>query len=336
MAYGRKKLPPFRLSELEDVSIVDPTNGETLTYDATTGKWTDKAAAVGSLNDIGDVSISSPSAGHYLRYDGSNWVNSALQAADLPSHTHAWADVDKAGSSVNDLEDVSISSPADGEVLTYNASTGKWENKAAAGGADPFDLSGNYFPVEVANASGGTSGSGTINNSYGILYIYTGTTANSYAIASARPLFVGYTKETKLRLYIQRANVSANGRILVYMIADSWDPDAATKYIGIRITSGSVLFVSKDGTTESTVDVTADFGDIAGGIVERDIIMTYTPATEAKLYINGSLKATITTNLPPSDDTSTQNYCFGARVDNNEDTENNYLWCSNAHAYRAI
>jgi len=138
MAYGRKKLPPFRLSELEDVSIIDPTNGETLTYDATTGKWTDKAAVVGSLNDIGDVSISSPSAGHYLRYDGSNWVNSALQAADLPSHTHVkaditdtpwdWSDVDKTGSSINDLGDVSIATPSSGQYIRYDGTN--WVNSA--------------------------------------------------------------------------------------------------------------------------------------------------------------------------------------------------------------
>jgi len=141
------------------------------------------------LNDLADTLITTPSSGQYLRYDGSNWVNSSIQAADLPSHTHtksditdtpwAWSDVDKTGSSINDLGDVSISSPAagqylrydgsnwvnasiqladlptinlddlgdvsittpaDGEVLTYNSSTGKWENKAAGGGGtDLFD-----------------------------------------------------------------------------------------------------------------------------------------------------------------------------------------------------
>ena len=45
------------------------------------------------LNDLGDASISSPSSGHYLRYDGTNWVNSSIQAADLPSHTHTKSDI---------------------------------------------------------------------------------------------------------------------------------------------------------------------------------------------------------------------------------------------------
>lgn len=77
---------------------------------------------VSALNDLGDVSISTPSAGQYFRYDGANWVNSAIQLADLPAI------------SLNDLSDVSITSPADGEVLTYNATTGQWENQTAAGG----------------------------------------------------------------------------------------------------------------------------------------------------------------------------------------------------------
>jgi len=202
--------------------------------------------------------------------------------------------------------------------------------------ADPFGLSGNYFPVELNNTLIDSAGDGNAVYTAGALYMSTGTTANSYAVATARPIFIGYAKETKIRFPIVVVNVSTNGRIFLYMISDDFDPDLATKYIGIRITSGQVLFVSKDGTTESSVDVTAYFGDIAGNPEERDIIITYTPGVEAKLYINGVLRATITTNLPPSDDTTTQNYFFAARVENDGDTDDNYFECSNVHGYRAI
>jgi hypothetical protein len=37
-------------------------------------------------------------------------------------------------SDLTDLGDVSIVSPTTGQVLTYNATTQKWENKASTGG----------------------------------------------------------------------------------------------------------------------------------------------------------------------------------------------------------
>lgn len=41
-------------------------------------------------------------------------------------------------STLSGLTDVDISNPTDGQVLVYNAETGKWENGAASGGVDVF------------------------------------------------------------------------------------------------------------------------------------------------------------------------------------------------------
>ncbi len=151
-----------------------------------------------NLDDLGDTSITTPSAGHYLRYDGTNWVNSALQAGDLPSHTHSGDDITSGtvgaayggtgidtssftgipkissgtwsvGAELNDLSDTSISSPADGEVLTYNGTSGKWENQPASGGgaSQLSDLSDvgtvSYTAGYVLKADGTDYDSGYLN-----------------------------------------------------------------------------------------------------------------------------------------------------------------------------
>jgi len=115
------------------------------------------------LNDLGDVSISSLSSGQYLRYDGTNWVNSSIQAGDLPSHSHAASDITSGqlgaayggtgldtsastgipkissgtwsvGANLNDLANVNASSPSDGDVLTWDSGTNKWIASTPSGG----------------------------------------------------------------------------------------------------------------------------------------------------------------------------------------------------------
>ena len=58
-------------------------------------------------------------------------------------------------SSLSELSDVSISNPTDGQVLTYNATTQKWENKTPTGGgatnitAEPFGFSASSFDNSI-------------------------------------------------------------------------------------------------------------------------------------------------------------------------------------------
>jgi hypothetical protein len=55
----------------------------------------------------------------------------------------AWIALGGGGSSTLAADtDVLISSPADGDVLTYVASASKWENRAASGGAQPYLIVG--------------------------------------------------------------------------------------------------------------------------------------------------------------------------------------------------
>jgi hypothetical protein len=64
-----------------------------------------------TLNGLQNVSVGSPATNAVLQYDGANWVaNSAANPTVI-----------------NDLTDVSSSSPVSGMFLRYNAGTSKWE-----------------------------------------------------------------------------------------------------------------------------------------------------------------------------------------------------------------
>jgi hypothetical protein len=68
------------LTALTDVAITEPTEGEALTYNATTTKWENSViVSKTELNQLDDVSITTPANGQYLQFDTSlaipKWVN---------------------------------------------------------------------------------------------------------------------------------------------------------------------------------------------------------------------------------------------------------------------
>jgi len=109
----------------------DPQNGDTwfnsetgqsyLFYEDTdTGQWVEIAAPVVGFLDIdqlNDVQITGASSGNVLKYNGTQWVNDTIELADI-------SDTIELGT----LDDTDVYDPADGDVLTYNASSGNWES----------------------------------------------------------------------------------------------------------------------------------------------------------------------------------------------------------------
>ena len=101
------------LEDLTDTDITSPTNGQTLKYNSTSGKWENASGgAVSDLDDLGDVDITTPSDGDLLTYDAQNdeWVNAPASVPDL-----------------GDLGDVTLTTPSDGQALTFD--NGEWVNK---------------------------------------------------------------------------------------------------------------------------------------------------------------------------------------------------------------
>ena len=121
---------------------------------------TNKPSIPSALDDLSDVAISSPSSGQVLKYNGSSWANAAdstfsgsyTDLTDKPSlatvaTSGAYSDLSGAPSlasvatsgsyadltnkptipsSLDDLSDVAITTPSNGQVLKYNGTV--WAN----------------------------------------------------------------------------------------------------------------------------------------------------------------------------------------------------------------
>lgn len=151
----------YELDELHDVSIAAPTTGQVLQYDGSTSVWKNNGLTISSVSNLQSsldgkqatitgaattVTSSNLTASRALASDGSgkiavssvtstelghlSGVTSAVQTQldgkAATSHTHT----------MSSLTDFNISSPTNGQTLTYNASTGKWVNSAAASGGE--------------------------------------------------------------------------------------------------------------------------------------------------------------------------------------------------------
>lgn len=71
------------LTDLGDVNISSPTNGQVLKYDDVSGKWVNGSGGGGgasALTDLSDVTLTSPTSGQFLKYNGSKWVNDSSSA----------------------------------------------------------------------------------------------------------------------------------------------------------------------------------------------------------------------------------------------------------------
>jgi hypothetical protein len=122
------------------------------------------------LGDLTDVSSATASTGQVLKWDGSSWApasdstssgGSGISLSDL-SVTNATANGNEAQleynnitgtftltpavarTTIDDLDDVTITSTADGQVLTYNNTSGDWENQdipgVFIGGVEPTNI----------------------------------------------------------------------------------------------------------------------------------------------------------------------------------------------------
>jgi hypothetical protein len=141
------------LDGLSGVTISSPSNGQVLKYNGSA--WVNDADATGtvinSLDDVGDVTIASAASGQFLKWNGSAWVNDAIDlgtettgnymvnvaAGTGISVSHTQGEGSTATVSINatldNLSDVTVASPSNGQVLQYNGSA--WVGAVVAGGA---------------------------------------------------------------------------------------------------------------------------------------------------------------------------------------------------------
>ena len=93
---------PDELNDLDDVTLTSPSNGQTLVFDATEGKFINQTppSGVTTLAGLSDVDITSPEAGNIFSFDGTNWTNETITAAGI-EYSSGVSVADK----IDDIED---------------------------------------------------------------------------------------------------------------------------------------------------------------------------------------------------------------------------------------
>ena len=186
------------LSRLNDVSlggIGSAQDSSALVYQD--GYWTygTGGTQINALNDIGDVSVGGVSVDQVLTWKGTYWeaadvsglsvtyayVDGSLLARDaiIAVHEASIGTMDGsikalfAGeiSSLNDLNDVSILSVANEDVLLYNSTDSEWKNEATSDASLYFQ----YILSSGTKSSGAPGYAGEWSYDASYLYICTGT-----------------------------------------------------------------------------------------------------------------------------------------------------------------
>jgi hypothetical protein len=81
------------LTDLNDVTITTPADGQALVYDSSSGDWVNEAVAadLSGINDIPDVTITgTPADNEVLAYDNSSgdWINQTAAEAGIATETY--------------------------------------------------------------------------------------------------------------------------------------------------------------------------------------------------------------------------------------------------------
>ena len=140
------------LAGLSDVDITSPSAGQGLVYDATNQEWVNgNVSTSSSIDTLTDVNLTNLSNGQILKYNSTSqeWENAnesgggstvtitpslatGTKIADYSINGVSGALYAPNGgggsSALSDLTDVTVTSPSDGQVLTYDNTSGKWVN----------------------------------------------------------------------------------------------------------------------------------------------------------------------------------------------------------------
>lgn len=129
------------LEELNDVNVVteDLTDGQYLRWQEATNEWIADDLQIPSLDDLQDVDLTTPpNTNDVLTYDGTNWI-----AGGVTNYLYNLGDVD-----------LTTTSPADGDVLAYDATADKWvpvEQSGGTGGGYPSIQTVTYTTASIAD-----------------------------------------------------------------------------------------------------------------------------------------------------------------------------------------
>jgi hypothetical protein len=170
-----------------------------------------------------------------------------------------------------------------------------------------FDSNNNPVGTVYANRFGTAGRTG--HNDNGLVIYTTASSGARVAIYKNFQLY-GFHKNMSLRscfLFLDRASSGKS----ITGFGNHYDHAEITKFCRFYLTGSTLYAEARDGSATTQVNITTGWGNLDAMSV-ADII--FTPGTSAKFYKNGTLLATITTNLPPSSDT-TSFFCYSAYVE---------------------
>ena len=177
------------ISDLGDVEITSPSNGQVLKYNSTTEKWenSDESGGASDISDLGDVTITSPSNGQVLKYN---------------SDTEKWENSDESGGAVATalLLTNALSFTWDSTSKSWSASLTD-EQVAQIGGIDNIKLVTCQVPTDE------NSGKATLQ-----LRMLNGM---GDCVTNIRPFGAGYIAQGKYYMYGYISQVSQNTYSLV-------------------------------------------------------------------------------------------------------------------------
>ena len=191
-------LPPTSLDGITDVTITAPADRQVLTYDSASSEWINSAVAyadvtgtptlatVATTGAYSDLS-GTPTLGTAAALDVGTSALNVVQlngSAQLPAVDGSLLTGVVATVALNDITDVTITSAADRQVLTYDSATSEWINLA-------IDKS------TVTSAS--VSGSYSITTYSGAeeIFLLTTTAATTVSLPSAATVTSGFKYHIK-------------------------------------------------------------------------------------------------------------------------------------------
>jgi len=194
-------------------SATSASNSATASTNSATAAATSATNAENAYDSFDDRYLGAKSSEPTLDNDGDALLTGALYFNSTTNtmrvyNGSAWEDVTDASIALNDLTDVTIASPANGEALVYNSTSGEWENNTVSTVANLGDLtdvstSGITNGQTIVYNSGtssfepGTAGGNTAvvgwENQITVSEDYTMTTGNNMVSAGPITIDTGYT-----------------------------------------------------------------------------------------------------------------------------------------------
>ena len=280
-----------RTPTLTDLILVgDPATG--YSYKATLSAMVNFVGGNIQFSSLGGISLTSPTNGQVLTFNGTNWVNQTPAAVPVSSvFGRTGAVVATEGDySLDQLSDVTLSSPTTNQVLQYNGTA--WVNATFVAGIN--SLNGLTATTQTfATGTNGTDFAITSTTSTHTFNLPTASALNRGALSSADwTTFNGKVGGSGTTNYLPKwTSSSVLGNSLIQDDGSNVGIGTAPTTIGafrvlsINGSSGSILDLLSNGTSQFQIQTTSTTNALAG---QTNLPMTFATNGSERMRIFGS------------------------------------------------